>query len=1200
MRLQLNDIRNYPQTNGTAQPDRYNAVLMGKKFSIIERQLADYIVFAQKLSAYLKFYNEKNEVAGTWENFLTGDVSFHLAKTASSKPLQWNETWSELTERIEGSLNNEEKHKRYLTWRFDFLYTLIGRFVDAYRHSASLPSWQKDLQALFVSANLPVIFELLEKYYQSSKDLLLQNAGNYVFKELETEERQKTITIIDINRPVLENVLFETKSFDGFTKFSFENNANVIEKVRSITEYLDELAQQLLQLYTRVFENALLNLEKSLVSFDEHQPHVALFYAFLKLSSLHRTEINSLLLRHLDFYYRQVLAVKPRAYQPSQAFVCFEPAKNTHEVLIPSGSRLSAGKDTASKDIFFSTQQDIVVNKAIIAETKSFTLLQHKEEEKNERIEDGENAGLFACASADSSDGNGKPLKPGQSWHPFAVSSAGFSCDAMIGISFYAALLHETPAPAVQNIFQIAITFDGNNAPPASLEEVARLYSLCRIKTDKEIKDITCEEVNYENNTLSFKISVPKKIKISPDSPNASFVFGKTSTPVNKDFFTNLLALQKSTVTGVSVKLIKQEIPVTKVKTIAGETDLSAAFPAFGPVPKAGSKFSIVAPILKNRTVSDLKATVEWDSATERDLDLQLTYKTGTGKISIPGSSDQGDSETVLTFLHESQSALITSQELKIGLQNDLGHRNYGRQVALAAMAAQDPAFKRQLVTELTKAISQLDDIKEELKDERGSKEFEYGNPKGKGKGSGVIKEIMKMVKEQLDFKIPDPPYTPMIKAITLTCSVEEKISFENIFYQYPFGYKKVSTAQYSFLPLLENEGEIYFGISNLLPQQSVSLLIQAEEGTADASLPNPETRWQYLMNNEWHSAENLQLKDGTRGLIQSGIVSFAAPDFASLSSTLLPAGKFWLRASVPFNQSKAVCRIFSLHTQAVSAGFVDNANDKSVLGQNFPANTITNLFPKLAAIKKVNQPFASFDGKKEEESEKLYSRTSERLRHKSRAVTAWDYEHIITDAFPEIYKAKVLNHASLIKEGDKQIIAATPGKIVILVTGFTAAQSALYRPMVSKSKITAISDYVKTRCSPFVSIAVMNPLFEEVKVTVSVSFAASVKDEKFYESKLNEDIKRFLSPWAFDNAVSPEFGGVVYRAALIDFIEELHYVDYIEQLELQHMGTLTGDMAVATSPASVIISAPDHVVSGKLQATETGNIFLQNIQSFV
>ncbi|MEJ7679310.1 MAG: hypothetical protein WKG06_15925 [Segetibacter sp.] len=123
MPKELYEIRNYPARSGTSQPQRNHQVLQGAEVKIDERTIADYILFAQKLSRHLKYYNLYNLPQGNWESFLQTDITYQLALVSASKSSQWEEVWKELMENIEGLNGNAETpedHRRYFTWRFDF------------------------------------------------------------------------------------------------------------------------------------------------------------------------------------------------------------------------------------------------------------------------------------------------------------------------------------------------------------------------------------------------------------------------------------------------------------------------------------------------------------------------------------------------------------------------------------------------------------------------------------------------------------------------------------------------------------------------------------------------------------------------------------------------------------------------------------------------------------------------------------------------------------------------------------------------------------------------------------------------------------------------------------------------------------------------------------------------------------------------
>ena len=1172
MARQLYDIRNYPRNAGTSQPARYNSDLMGEKVAIIEHNIADYIVFAHKLSAYLKYYHDSDEErpAGNWQNFLVNDVSYHLAVIVADKPELWNAAWHEMTEIIE--TNTEKENKKYFTWRYDFLYTLAGRLADAFVYSKQFLPWYNELKALFTTANLNIIYELLEKYYDASTKLVVDDAGTFAYKDLILQKREAVIASIATNKNSLSEILVIDHSLIDDGKFIFGDNTEVIQKVNAATEYLNDLAQQLLQIYRRVNDIAEDHLKLSLTNFSEHQPHVGLFYAFLQLLEEHKTDINSLLLRHLDYYYKQVLGVKANPYQPSKAYVTFEPAKNINEYQIKAGSLLMAAKDANGKDIFYKTQQDIVVNKAELGSVKSFTVIRNKSDEQNERTRSGEPLGIFACPQANSADGKGKPLQPGQSWDAFRATSIDANTDAGIGLSFYSSLLKE--ASPTLNTYTIKITF-ANSPSFGWLGDFTKQYGKIKINTVKEPIDITPKDTSFVSGVFKITFDVPEKTKISGAFPNATILFGKQQSEVNDNFFAKLKLLQTSIISSFEFILLNKSISVAKAETVLGMTDLSASFPAFGGVPKDGSWFKIIEPILKGKTISDLDINIEWASKTERSFTVDAEYMVGTNKIPKPGYAiGNGAAESKLENIVDPAASVTFSDDyVKIILrsENDLGHRTYAEDLAGAVTDDYIETFP--MISYIAREINNPA-INEMTKEE--------GVPMRKR----VLPDESRIVGPFFPNKrpFPKPPYTPVIKSITLTCDLSESITLKDICYQYPHGHKRHDTNNLHLIPPTPFEGELFIGFKNLALAQNLNVLIQVEEGTADPTLPNPEVSWNFLHDNCWKNFDSAQFRDGTKGLIQSGIVSFVSPGYDCRNNTLLPAGEFWLRACIRFNEAKAVCKIFSIHTQAVLTQFIDSANDQASLGSNLPANAITQLFPKQASIKKVQQPYATFDGRLEEENKNIYTRTSERLRHKSRAVSAWDYEHIIAAAFPDIYKVKVLNHAALkLVAGERKVISKASG-LIILIAGKTSAQSSAYKPLVSKSKLTAIKEFIVQQASPFANIEVINPLFEEITVDTIVTFTGDIRDEMFYEKKLQLDIKRFLSPWAFDDGHEPEFGGTIYRAALLDFIEELPYIDFVEKLEIAHEKSITGDMATASSPASVLISASVHKIDGKLK----------------
>jgi hypothetical protein len=63
---------------------------------------------------------------------------------------------------------------------------------------------------------------------------------------------------------------------------------------------------------------------------------------------------------------------------------------------------------------------------------------------------------------------------------------------------------------------------------------------------------------------------------------------------------------------------------------------------------------------------------------------------------------------------------------------------------------------------------------------------------------------------------------------------------------------------------------------------------------------------------------------------------------------------------------------------------------------------------PRERPLKSVQNPAASATGGSEESIDDAEHRSSERLRHKDRAVSFWDYERMVLEEFPTIYKIGV------------------------------------------------------------------------------------------------------------------------------------------------------------------------------------------------
>jgi hypothetical protein len=458
----------------------------------------------------------------------------------------------------------------------------------------------------------------------------------------------------------------------------------------------------------------------------------------------------------------------------------------------------------------------------------------------------------------------------------------------------------------------------------------------------------------------------------------------------------------------------------------------------------------------------------------------------------------------------------------------------------------------------------------------------------------------------------PVEPYSPTVQALYISYSAgaiqkvnstEENIQF---FHVYPFGEAKqqfIAGSDVWLLPQFNHEGgssivdhigEFYIGLGQLQPQQAVNILFQVMEGTADplAIKPPEHIHWSYLSANRWLAFDDNAISDATRQLVQSGIISFAIPADATTDNTLLPAGYLWIRASVS-KSAEAICKLISVDAQAALVTFAPNDNADDFLEKALPASSISKLKTPDASVKKVVQPYSSFGGRPKEKPDKFYIRVSERLRHKDRAITIWDYERLVLENFPQIYKVKCLNHTKLVEDPESPEMVyneVAPGYVTVITIPDLQNRNDTnpLKPYTNQNTLLEIESFLKTKISCHVKLGVRNPQFEEVRLQFDLKLMKGFDDFTFYKERLQQEITQFLTPWAFATDASISFGGKIYKSVLIDFIEERPYVDFITNVQMFHRikenGTESGDLdeIVASTARSILVSAQasKHVIN--------------------
>ena len=399
------------------------------------------------------------------------------------------------------------------------------------------------------------------------------------------------------------------------------------------------------------------------------------------------------------------------------------------------------------------------------------------------------------------------------------------------------------------------------------------------------------------------------------------------------------------------------------------------------------------------------------------------------------------------------------------------------------------------------------------------------------------------------------PPYTPKIKKLKVGYTASLQIDLrgdalrdvpDQLYHVEPFGYRILTSYNqkpYSFLPQYENEGELFIGVKNLVPPRNLSLLFQLADGSADPDVERGAVHWSFLSGNQWHSLEQGRiLGDSTDRLLNSGIIKFNLP--AVEPSTLLPTSLYWIRATVAKN-SRSIADTVAIRSQAVRATFEDRENAPDHLSQPLPPESIKGPAEAQPEIRAIHQPFSSFGGKSAEPVNRFYTRVSERLRHKDRALTIWDYEHMVLEAFPTIYKVKCLPAGTSQDPGMVDIV-----QVIVIPDIRGKLPFDPFEPKAPANVLRQIEEYLIEHSPPFSRLQVKNPAYMRLKVRLSVRFREG-SDPGYYKSILNRELQRYLAPWAYDDSADILFGNTINASLLVNFVEERPYIDYVAGLKL-------------------------------------------------
>jgi hypothetical protein len=1217
------DFKHPLQRGGTSANDRFLPGLEPGYALVDEKDLADWIVYAENLSAFVKFYNEANTTTENWTPFFSTDISATLAFVAAQDPDGLGGVSTRFTIlRDDGNQGDAALLKKTLGELFGAALTFAASLDDL---SARLPesSPLKPVLASLIKTKLAATIQRLISYYKAAAGANLVTIANV--PEWKILGRPVTdAASISLSKDWITNGAASWNLYyNGINADPgiFGNGPTPAQKVRHAANHnlFSSLFDQLFAGYARVLKEAADGLKETLDDWQEHPPHYTLFLTFLKLLKLVQSELNKFTTRHLDFYYQDVLQLRPKRPSPDSAYITIELAKQVANYMLPAGTRFRGGKDGIGQDVYYALQKDVVFNKARVGKLMSVYRGAGKDDIDLTVNEDR----WFAASVSNSADGAGATLSsPQGEWHPYVnrtyVDGSLESINeprAQIGFaiaSHYLALAEGTRIVTVRIATSNNATLSGKHfdvflttakswtqaaAPEISTGTMTdgTACAVLIISLDPTVEAIT--DYNAEVHGGTFGVAVPILKLVLQNVPEVGYEYQAL-----KDVTIAKVELEVGVGTESIGAYSAQGVRQVSLASSAGTIDPAKAFLPFGAQPESDASFILGSKEIFSKRGVTVRFTADWINLPEDAVDIAYDADeedtTPVASLDFLEAGSWKDSDLNLE-LFDGTTQIVSFPDSPVQIPDD-------------AITSYSEPF------EIYSNLSRGGFLRFRLDQGFGHKDY----------FSQLTKYLIEQAKPEPDATVtkPDEPYNPTLQSLTVSytasCVVDlaspDVETFEDrplkFFHVYAFGEAEqhvqlFNAASIYFLPqfryietpadtgssssttlILENQAEFYVGLESIAAGESVSILFQFLEGTTDPQVLKPDEHlyFSYLSDNTWKAIRRDVVGDSTRQFIQSGLIELAIPADATTTNTLLPSGYIWLRFSVA-EAPDAIAKLLNVLPQSALVTYqADPLNAPDFPTEPLPAGTISKLKEPNSAIKKIQQLYSSFRIGGGGETGRLFNaRVSERLRHKDRAITIWDYEHLVLQAFSDIHKVKCLSHTTLIEDPDDpdKLICneMAPGHVLVITIPNLANRNDAnpLRPYTNASLIVEIQEFLRKRVTCHANVLVANPLFEGVRMEFIVTLRKGYNDAAFYHTLLQNEITEFLTPWAFSQGVDIQFGGKIFKSSLIDFIEERDYVDFLTDVKLFHkpgddaIESQDLDEAVASTARSILVSAP-------------------------
>ncbi|MBF9222674.1 baseplate J/gp47 family protein [Hymenobacter ruricola] len=988
---------------------------------------------------------------------------------------------------------------------------------------------------------------------------------------------------------------------------------NGTRKPEEVIRLLGELLWQTYKAQATLVEVARLELDDTLNSRAGLHPELGLLVGFVELYAHAQRELNDIPRRHLNYYYEDVLHARHRPSQPDRTYLAFALAEGRTRYVLPAGTVLDGGKDEAKRRILFATDADAELGSWRVAALATLLVANDGAKIKARRRV----TGVFNSAMRDPATGawpgaendarwplfGADPAQHLASIDPLRPAEVGFAVAAPTlalqeGLREITLRLRATATSFAE--FQDLLATSAPGVPRDAQEQQRVLFGAFVAQGTGPSGWLPLQVVSVDldpaavtiNWTLRLERDQPPLVPYGPErhgerlstsQPVVRLLLNPGATTYGYSYFANLVPVE------LRVQASVRHLRPTELSNQLGTLDGSGPFYPFGSRAMPGAGLVVGVAELLGKNVTGITLALTWQNLPRQGL---AAYYAGYADNAAQLFADDAFQVKVGYLADYRWQAAVPKAKTRLFAPGT------GRGPALAPQTL----VKLERPGRLTPAPN----------GSTGLVRLVLAGP-APGFGADLYPQALADAvrynhrHRRRPRPLPQVPFVPVLQQLTVSYTAEEVLvpgqanSPATFYHLHPFfGYEPANAGAVRLLPLLDREGTLLVSLSPDAAGRDVSLLFELAVPTDTDDVP-PTPEWTFLDGDEWRPlAQASGYADVAPGFANSCRVVLTLPNGPGITQhQLLPSGWCWLRATVP-DRTAAFGLVRALHLRLVQATRLTTGDPAPAPFQGpLAPGTLVRLLSPLPGVVAVTQPVPSWGGRAAETQPAYYTRVSEQLRHRGRALTPWDYERLLLEQFPDVHSAKCLTADQLpLPEEDPGDTgprrARRPAGVVEVV--------ALPRydlvpgnplPLFGNGQLVLMQQYLQERASPAVRVRVRNPAYEQVQVRATVAFRpAAGGGQAAYEPQLQAALAAYLSPWGQESVQQGGFHKRLTLPGIAAFLHQQPYVAGSTGLSAVKTGVLDGrhrfyDSATdprkpvaelgALAPWAVLVSAPRH-----------------------